>query len=82
MGEGSVMGEISPGMRVVAKADKYDPPVRIGVVLKIFRGQYHARDKTFARVEWTYQRRYLTFCTGDTRRATLQTKALRPYEAA
>lgn len=74
------MAEITKGMTVLAKADKYDPPVRIGRVLSVFQGQYHAWDKTFARIEWTYQRRYRTFYKGDTRRATMQTKALVPVE--
>lgn len=76
------MGTITKGMKVVAKADTYDPPIRIGTVLRVYQGQYHARDKTFARVEWTYQRRYLTSHAGETRRGTMQTKALVPYEAA
>lgn len=73
---------ITKGMRVVAKADKYDPPVRIGTVLGVYQGQYHAWDKTFARVAWTYQRRYLTAHAGETRRGTMQTKALLPYVEA
>ena len=75
------MTEIAKGMTVLAKSDKYDPPVRIGRVLGVYEGQYHARGKVFARIEWTYQRRYLTFYKGDTRRATMQTKALIPCES-
>ena len=70
--------EISRGMQVVARTDTHNPPIRIGTVLSVYQGQYGAWDKIFARVEWTYQRRYLTIQKGEKRRGTVQTKALVP----